>query len=138
MGVVFYDTHFCIIYAIVLIRGSFVLPIDSLMNAKNNGAMQISCNTYRVGSPPMPDTGTSNRYTNDISTGSIEATRLHLPLPGRKAKYSMKQGRMDDHNALENSAFNTGTLCYMSYTERAVSLLLAFNGHCGTYSKIGS
>ena len=67
MGVVFYDTHFCIIYAIVLIRGSFVLPIDSLMNAKNNGAMQISCNTYRVGSPPMPDTGTSNRYTNDMS-----------------------------------------------------------------------
>lgn len=84
------------------------------MNAKNNGAMQINCSTYRVGSPPIPDTGTKSRYTNDISTGSMEATRCHLPFPGLNAIYSMKHGKIDAQNALENSTFNTGTLCSMS------------------------
>lgn len=32
-----------------------------LINARNNGAIQISCSTYRVGSPPMPDTVTNSR-----------------------------------------------------------------------------
>lgn len=109
----------------------------SLMNVKNSGAMQINCNTYLVGSPPIPDTGTRSKYTNDISTGSIEATRLHFPLPGRNARYNMKHGKMEAQSAREKSTFNIGTLCSMSYTERAVSLSFDFNGHCGTYFKIG-
>ena len=113
-----------------------VLDIE-LMNAKNNGVMQINCNTYLVGSPPIPDTGTKSKYTNDISTGSIEATRLHFPLPGRNARYNMKHGKMEAQSAREKSTFNIGTLCSMSYTERAVSLSFDFNGHCGTYFKIG-
>lgn len=62
----------------------------------------------------MPDTGTSNRYTKDISTGSMEATRLNLPFPRLKAINSMKDGKMEAHSALENKAFNTGILCSIS------------------------
>ena len=113
------------------------VPDIELMNAKNSGAMQINCNTYLVGSPPIPDTGTKSKYTNDISTGSIEATRFHFPLPGHNARYNIKHGKMEAQSAREKSTFNTGTLCSMSYTERAVSLLCDFNGHCGTYFKIG-
>lgn len=51
----------------------------------------------------------------------MEATRCHLPVPGLKAKYSMKHGNIDAHRARENSTFNTGILCSVLYTERAAS-----------------